>query len=151
MQHFSARHKKGFTLVELLVVVAIIGVMTIPLLLTYRSYRTSQALVASVQGVVNHARSAHIFSREARDQREWGVRSAGPTGYAIFSSGTVGKVDEQSYFLEPGVVFSQDFEILFKIGTGETDKDYNIELVNANGRVAQITIGQAGIVEALPI
>lgn len=146
MQLISARHR-GLTLVELLVVVAIFAVTVIPLLLTYRSYRTTQALLASAEAVANQARSAHVFAREARAQREWGIRSTGASSYAIFSTGAGGMRDEQGYSLESGVSFVDSFEIVFGIGTGETTEQSVIELANVNGRVSRVTVSKTGVVE----
>jgi len=130
-------------------VVVIIGVMATPLLLTYRSHRTSQALLSSAETVANHTRSAHVFAREARTQRGWGVRSTGQTSYSIFSLSTAGTRDEQKYVLDSGVAFEDDFEILFEIGTGDTARDATIVLVNANGRKSVVNVGRSGVVEVI--
>jgi prepilin-type N-terminal cleavage/methylation domain-containing protein len=143
----SFRFTKGITLIELLVVVAIIGLIAIPLLLTYRSYRTNQALIASAETVSNHTRSAHVFAREAKNQREWGVKSTSAASYAIYSSGPTGEAIEQRYSLDLGVSFEREFEILFSIGEGTAERDYTIELVNTNNRRAILGVSRAGVVE----
>lgn len=144
MQSTSARH--GMTLVELLVVVVLIGVTVIPLLLSYNSYRTSQALASSAQAVANNVRSAHIFAREAREQKEWGVKSTSGFSYAIFSSGTSVNIIQQ-YPLEVGISFARDFETLFEIGTGNLNSPQEIELINRKGNKIIITVSQTGVVE----
>lgn len=145
MQLISAR--RGMTLIELLVVVVIFGVTVIPLLLTYRSYRTTQALFSSTEAVANQVRSAHVFARESRSQREWGIKSTGANSYVIFSLGSTGSRDEQRYSLESGVSFVNSFDIVFEIGTGETDAQYVLEIVSINGRVSRVTVGETGVVE----
>lgn len=148
MQANSA-HLKGLTLIELLLVIAIISVLVIPLLLTYQGYRTSQALLASAEAVANHARSAHVFAREARNSREWGIKSINNYQYSIYSLGASGERLEYNYFLENRVFFVNDFNVLFKIGTGETDSNFDVELVNTNGSKAQVKISKFGLVEVL--
>ena len=139
--------KKGLTLIELIIVVAIIGIISVPLLLTYRSYRTNQALSASLEQVANHTRSVHIFAREARSQREWGIKNIDERVYAFYSSGATGVQEEQRYSLEHGVSFAQDFDILFEIGTGNTSSDYSISIVNTNGQQGLVDVSTVGIVE----
>jgi prepilin-type N-terminal cleavage/methylation domain-containing protein len=141
------RLSRGMTLFELLIVSAIFVVTLVPLLLTYRSYRTTQALAASAEAVANHTREAHIFSREARDRREWGIRSINASLYTLFSSGLEGTRDEERHALESGVEFADSFEILFTIGTGEALDDSVIELVNINGKETLVKISKFGVVE----
>ncbi len=145
----SMRVKNGVTFIELLVVVVIIGAIAIPLLITYRTYRTSQALATSSEAVANNIRSAHIFAREARSQREWGVKNLDPQMYALYSTGASGEVIEQRYSLASGVQFEKDFNILFTIGTGEADTNYEINLINTTGTETRISISEIGAVEVL--
>lgn len=142
--------KRGMTLIELLIVIAMIGAITFPLLLTYRTYRTSQALSASVEAVANHTRSVHIFSREAQKQREWGIKNIDDRVYALYSSGASGQIEEQKYILDSGVAFEEDFDILFRIGTGTADHDTTIKIVNINGKKAWINVSKNGVVEINP-
>jgi prepilin-type N-terminal cleavage/methylation domain-containing protein len=138
---------KGFTLIELLIVIAIIGIITFPLLLTYRSYRTSQALNSSVEQVANNVRAVHVFAREARNQREWGIKNLNDSMYALYSSGATGDVDEQQYSLASGVLFPEDFNVLFEIGSGDTDRDYSIPIENVNGKRINVDVSTEGVVE----
>lgn len=148
MQVLSA-YRRGLTLVELLVVVVIVGTLVVPLLLTYRSYRTSQALNSSVEALANRVRAAHIFAREARNQREWGIKSLDERAYVLYSSGASGETVEQRYLLEHRISFARDFNILFSIGTGETDRDYTLEVVSDNGNTARVSVSRLGVVEAV--
>jgi len=147
MNPFSARVKNGFSLVEVLVVVTIIGFFVVPLLITYQASRSTRALQASAEEVVNNVKSAHIFARESRDRRNWGVTSLSGDKYAIFSKGTGDKTIEKSFFLESGVRFASGFEVLFEIGTGETDSQKTVELENDRGLKSRIEILETGVVE----
>jgi len=149
MQVPSAR--RGMTLVELLVVVVLIGFTVIPFFLTYNSYRSNQALVNSAEQLANNMRAVHIFSREAREQKEWGIKNTNSAIYSIFSSGASGVSIIQQYPLEVGVSFARDFEILFQIGTGETETSQEIELINRRGSKVTVTISQTGVVGVGPI
>lgn len=143
----AKRARKGMTLIEILIVVAIIGMITFPLLLTYRSYRTTQALSASAESVANHTTSVHIFAREAQKQREWGIKNKGDSTYVIYSTGASGIIEEQNYILDAGVSFEEDFDILFEIGTGKTENESVIKIVNINGHGIWVTVSENGVVE----
>lgn len=139
----------GVTLIELLVVVAIIGVISFPLLLTYKNYRTNQALLASAEEFANRTRTVHVFAREAQKQREWGIKYKSENSYVLYSTGASGILEEQNYILESGVSFLQQFDVLFEIGTGATTADQSIELLNANGRKMLVYISKNGVVEVI--
>ncbi len=145
----STNSARGVTLIELILVVTLVGVVFIPLLLTYGSYRTARALQASSEAVANHATSAHIFARDAKSQKEWGIKSTNDRTYAIYSSGASGEKIENSYSLEQGVTFSEDFTILFHIGRGTTSEDSEISLTANNGVIRKIMVSASGIVEEI--
>lgn len=137
----------AFTFIEILIVVTIVGLMVIPLFITYNSSRANRALDASAEEVVNNTTSAHIFARTARDQKNWGVKNLTDKTYAIVSKGKGPVEISKRYSLEPGVKFDKNFQILFDIGTGETKKDEEIKLVNDNGISKTVKIFATGVVE----
>lgn len=137
----------GFTLIEVILVVVIIGVVFTPLLLTYSAYRNTQALYNSAEAVANHTTSAHIFARDAKNQRNWGIKNIDSRRYSIYSSGDSGELNEYNYSLEPGVSFGHDFEILFEIGSGETSHDFQIKLENESKKKLNINVSKLGIAE----
>ena len=149
MKYFSAP-RKGLTLIELLLVITIVGVLFIPLLITYRTARTTRALDTSAEEIKNHATSAHIFAREAREKLNWGLVSSSDSTYAIVKEDALGRQTFQNYTLPSGVKFVSNFEVIFKIGSGETDGEKIISLINSNGLERKIQILSTGIVEVLP-
>lgn len=149
MRFLSAHDNKyaGVTLIELLIVVAIIGLVFFPLLLTYRGYRTNQALLASAEEVANHARSVHIFSRESYKLREWGIKNSDSSNYSLYSSGASGELIENNYRLENNIYFEENFDVLFQIGSGEASLESAIKLIADNGQKMQVNINKSGVVE----
>lgn len=137
----------GFSLIELLVVVAIFGLVFFPLIISYGSHRTNQALFANAEQVANHTRTVHIFAREARKEREWGVKSKSDSAYVLYSSGSSGIVEEQNYALDSGITFESGFDVLFEIGTGEAKSKDTIKLLGSNGKRTWVEVSDSGLVE----
>lgn len=137
----------GFSLVELLVVVAIFGLVFFPLIITYGSHRTSQALSSNAEQVANYVRAAHIFSREAQKEREWGIRSKSDSAYTLYSTGSSGIVEVQNYTLDNGVTFESGFDILFEIGTGRAKTRKTIKLQGSNGKRIWVEVSDSGLIE----
>lgn len=144
MSTISAR---GITFIEIILVVTLVGVVFVPLLLTYGSYRNTRALYVSAEAVANQTTSAHIFARDAKDQKDWGIKSTSEQSYSIYSSGASGTKLENNYSLEPGVSFVKDFDILFAIGKGTTSADSEIILKSSKGLERRILVTKSGVVE----
>lgn len=138
----------GFTLIELLLVVAIIGLFSVPFIYSYRTTVVNQALSSSTEQLVGNIRSARIFSREAVEQKQWGVRSVGKNSYAVFSTGDSEYENRQMHFLENGIEFTEEFEIVFEIGSGAADDSQIFLLSNLNGTTARVDVLETGIVES---
>ena len=147
MHTAQRKSKKGFTLIELIIVTAIVSLAFIPLLITYRGTRTNQALLNSAESFANHTRSAHVFARESRETKNWGIKRLNQTQYAIFSVISGADENENVYTLENAITFNADFRILFNIGTGETDNSQTITLNARNGNSIEIEVLKTGVVD----
>ena len=145
-QHYSKK-SNGFTLIELILVTAIIGVITVPFIITYRNSRANQALRTSAEQVADHARSAHVFAREANEGNGWGITSTDDSSYAIVSGTETDWNEFSSYVLQPQITFTNDFFVWFEIGTGAIDSGQTIELSNLNGTKSKVDINENGVVE----
>ena len=141
------RLKPAFTLVEILIVVTLFGLTFFPFYFAYVRSQSNQALVVSTEQFSDILRSAHVFSREAKDKKIWAVRKESLTSYAMLSSAGSGWKIEKSYQLEKNVSFVDDFFIKFKIGTGEIDEDKHVILENKYGKQMKVKILKAGVVE----
>ncbi|RJR30113.1 hypothetical protein C4564_00960 [Candidatus Microgenomates bacterium] len=149
MPKLPAKHPliSAFSLIELLLVVTLIGIFSVPLFITYRTSRSNQALRASAEGLANTLRSAHILAREAKDSKNWGVANSNNSTYDLLS-GSQGKSEKFSTVaLDEGIYFSDGFEIWYTIGTGETKDERVVELVNQNGKTIQVQALTSGVVE----
>jgi len=137
---------KGFTLVEMLIVVAIIGIFTIPLLITYRSSQNNQKLRVAAEEFADQVRTVHIYARDAKDKKAWGVDLSG-NSYSLLS----GRIDsykvDKSLSLGKNIEFETDYFIWFDIGTGQTDQNYEVVIVDTRGKQIAVKISKNGIVE----
>ncbi len=136
----------GVTLIELLIVIAIIATLLIPILITYGNSRRNQALKISAERFSTLVTTAHIYAREAKGVTAWGVVRETPTTYALVS-GIPGTYDiEIRSATEQQVSFTDDFTIWFDLGTGETDKTHTLYL-ESGGKQTEIVVETTGVVE----
>ncbi len=138
---------QGFTLVEILLVAAIIAIVAIPFLITYRNSRGNQALRTSAEQFADQARSAHIFAREAKEKSSWGITRTSENSYALISGSEISSEIVATRSLESQISFMDDFTVWFQIGTGETGENYSIQLTNPIGSISTVTINKNGVVE----
>jgi type II secretory pathway pseudopilin PulG len=147
----AQKNIRALTLVELLIVIAIIIVLLLPLLITYRTSRASQALRASTEQLADDIRTAHIYARESKDKKAWGIKKLGSDSYALVSGTDTTSVISQNFHLEPGITFTNDFIIWFGSGTGETLLDSSVMLQNLNGKKMEVVVIKSGAVEVKTI
>jgi prepilin-type N-terminal cleavage/methylation domain-containing protein len=137
---------KGFTLIEMLIVVVLIGMVSVPLFVKYRYAQQNQALRVSAEEFADRLRGAHIYARNARDRKAWGVVRQGTSGYALVS----GKSDEYAvdttYELEKGIEFAGGFSIWFVAGSGDAEET-SVVIVNSGGRKMKINVYKSGSVD----
>jgi prepilin-type N-terminal cleavage/methylation domain-containing protein len=144
------RNLPGFTLIELLVVIALIGIITVPLLLNYQGAKANQSLLASSEQLADALRQAHIFSREAKDNKTWGVLYLDDTTYQLVTytdPADPPTTIEKTWHLDSGIRFNTpDFDIKFIKGSGELASQTNIELTNSNNVTKKVVILTTGVV-----
>jgi len=150
LRNKSFRHSSpGFTLVEILIVLTLIATLTVPLIISYQNSRTTQALRTSAEELANQVRSAHVFAREANEQKGWGILRTSETTYSLVSGEKYDWTVVTSRRTEHGVTFQNDFFIWFELATGETDMDYSIVLSTPKGITQTVNIVTTGLVEIL--
>lgn len=141
------RLPNGVTLIELLVVIAIMSVFVVPVFITYSTSRNNQAIRTSAESLSNILKTAHIYAREAKDQRSWAVRSTGTNTYEM-ANGTCDQLQTvTSYRLESNVSFANEFSFCYEIGTGDTATRGQVVMATRTGRRIQLDVYTTGIVE----
>lgn len=145
MNRYTAQ---AFSLIEVIIVTALIAIVTVPLLINGRTVSISQGLKTSVQLVSNDLVTAKIYSREGKNQASWGIRTISANQYELIygtqSNPTVQLVRQ----LEERVVFENNATIWFGIGSGETSQNVTINLIAPDsGKRAIINVNTNGLVE----
>ncbi len=136
------------SLIELLLVITILAMVGFALFFSYSRSQSTQALKASLEGLSDDLRLAHVFSREGRDRAQWGIVSnTDKRGYELkYKSSLVqGTLSKKS--LENTVEFAQDFQIWFEPGTGYYSSPTTILLKNKYGKLMHLTVSSTGVVE----
>ncbi|MEK7165319.1 MAG: prepilin-type N-terminal cleavage/methylation domain-containing protein [Patescibacteria group bacterium] len=143
------RDSPAFTLVELLLVIALVATVSLPLGNAFITARSNQALVASAEQLSDRLRQAHIFAREAKDTKGWAIIRIDSTSYAL-ASGTPATWEYiETYDLERDVTIPNNFRVWYEIGTGSTAPQI-ILVRNNHGTEKSIIIHATGVVEIEP-
>lgn len=141
---------KGFSFIELLVVVVIISVLSIPFVINYKTTRNTQVLNAAAEVLGDRIRNAHVFAREANEKKGWGIVRDSETRYLLVSGEKDDWSTQSSYSLQSGVTIPDVFFIWFEKGTGETENLQTISIVNRSGKTIQVVVQKTGLVEVDP-
>lgn len=137
----------ALTLFEVLIVIALIGVISLPLYISYTRSQSNQSLRSSSEQLLNTLKSAHISAREAKDKRAWGVKNIDERSYALVSGKQASPRIERITSLESLVTFPEDFEVWFEIGTGNAVEEKTVRLLNSNNLTKDISVSKTGIID----
>lgn len=142
--NYSAR---GITLIELLVVVALIGLISIPIIFNVRQAGGNQSLRSSSQVLSNDLQVVKNASRDAKNQKAWGIISdSSLSTYKVVSGTSSSFTVDQMKSLDKGISFKSPFAVWFQIGSGELPSGTTITLVNLNGRTSTLDINTQGVI-----
>lgn len=141
----------GLTFIEVLLIVALISIISIPLYLSYTRTQANQGLLSSTEQFITVLNRASLFARQAKDQKEWGVRKRDDTSFELISGKPDAAVLVSTNSVEHFVSIPDDFLIWFDIGTGQTDRDYTVVFENTYGRKIEVNIYETGLVESTVI
>lgn len=138
---------KGLTLIELLVVIALLGLVGYSGYTVWYKAQANQALSASAEQLATIIESAHIFSRDFREEKTWGVVSLNTTTYALMTKDQDGStVNEEEKTLLAPIMFIEPFSVVFDPGTGNLPAPVVITLTRQAQQTARITVNEFGVV-----
>lgn len=146
--------KKGFTVIELLVVLAILAVLMVVITPSFMRFRQQQALQNTTNGVLSLITSARTKTLSGNDNSIYSVRFE--SSRAILFKGIVytdGMATNEIYGYESpvtlGTVLLQDATqvLTFDRLRGTTSQHGTIQLQLPNGTTRMITVTQTGSAE----
>lgn len=146
---FKTKNKNGFTLIEVMVVIAIIGIMTSISIVSFVTSRRNAALEAASREVESVLREAQNYALSGKNLTNpsctgFNVRNQGVSNYILFNN-----CINMPFSLKNGVVFSNSGTIRFVIPHGrlETIAPYvNCLSVSNGGNHYNISVNSAGLI-----
>ncbi|OHA84332.1 MAG: hypothetical protein A2937_01170 [Candidatus Yonathbacteria bacterium RIFCSPLOWO2_01_FULL_47_33b] len=153
MRHAS--FQKGFTILELLMVISIIAVLAAIIMLSFTSFRNSSALQTTSENTISILNKARSNTIGSKDGYQYGVHF-GTNDATLFRGATfvVGDSSNEIYALDVAVqVSATSFtgggsEVLFQKFTGKTDQYGTITLQVSSDPTKTVTISieETGVV-----
>ena len=149
--------KKGFTLLELIIVIAVLGIVAGGAFAVFSSFITNTYVDNTTQEIVNVLRKANTDSIARLYDLNWGVHFDDITSKFTFFAGdsydTRNMQYDEATNLPLSVTFSQislnggGKDILFRKISGDTTQYGSLKVRSASGRERIITINQLGQIE----
>jgi len=138
----------AYTLIELLVVMALAGLLMIGGVTAFVTAKNNQDLSQTTDHIADTFRRAHIFSRDAKEEKEWGVQSTDTDQYMIVSRSLPEDLPQVvvTYSLPSSVHFSAPFLVWFGKGTGEIDAPFVETIENTNKQKNTLRVEKTGMV-----
>lgn len=147
-------YQKGYTLVEMIVGVAIIVLLAAILSRGFVEYRRSQVVVHSATEVVSLLEEARALTANSKDAARYGVHFETTKAVLFKTTYTAGAAGNEEYLLDPMTQISAialsggGAELLFERLTGEATKSGTITVSLLDGSKQKIiTIRTTGIAE----
>jgi prepilin-type N-terminal cleavage/methylation domain-containing protein len=141
------KNKKGFSLIELLVVLAIFSILLVISNSVYVSFRSSSNLKIATTSVVQAIRHAQINSQSVKEDSKWGVEILS-NKIVVFKGENYATREvsaDQNLDLPKGIIPTGVSEIVFEKLFGSTNTIGTIVLTNSAG-VKNISINEKGTV-----
>jgi len=143
-------HQRGFTLIEVLLSVAIIGILVGLSLPLYRSFQTRSDLDVVTQGFADALYRAQSYARSGRQDSAWSIHI--PPNYGSFYlykgssfAGREAQYDETFSYV--GSTSSSTLsDITFSKFTGEPTATGSVTITSPNNETRTVTINAKGLV-----
>ena len=143
-----AKNNKGFTLIELMLVISLIALLSGLSISVFSSTQTKNDLNIAVSTFVNDARNAQIKARLSSQDDAWGVKIE--QSQIILFKGNNFNSRDQSYDqitkISPNITFSGLSDYSFVKVTGLPVVPGSVTLSNVSGQDLTINISSNGVI-----
>ncbi len=148
--------KKGFTLLELIIAMAILAVISVIVLSTLQSFNNNQALDKDTQAVVAYLDEAKNKTIASKNAAQYGVRMAS-SSVTLFkgSSYNAADTENQTYTFNSVILINTlslqggGSDVVFMRLTGETSQNGTITLSSIRASsIRTVTIYKTGAIES---
>lgn len=145
---YQARYShaaRGFTLIEMMVVIAVIGMLASVSTTAYSSFKTHENLEIAANGVVEAIRYAQANAQSGKGGSSWGAEIL-PSSVVVFKGASYAGRDaasDQALDFPGGVTASGLSEIVFAAVTGFTANTGIVVMTNSSG-TKNISINEKG-------
>lgn len=141
------KSRSAFTYIEIILVVVLLTMLSLPLLNNYFSASNKYHLQAAVTDVADAVRTAHVYSREGQKQVAWGVHTINANTYEVIRGSSSSFTVEATKTIPTDTTFKSAFTIWFELGSGESNADQDIVIVNQKGSEGHIKVYKTGVVD----
>jgi prepilin-type N-terminal cleavage/methylation domain-containing protein len=147
-----SKNKKGFSFIELMVVIAIISIMTTVTLVSMNTAQKKEALITAAREVAAVVRETQNYALTGKDLRNqinscsftftWGDSS---------SSYDISGCKEQNYSLKNGVTFFNNGNFSFSVPSGNLNTSSTMDIIlRNNNNNYHVCVYVSGIVNERP-
>jgi prepilin-type N-terminal cleavage/methylation domain-containing protein len=149
-------NRRGFTLIEMLIVITIMGILVVSVLTIFTKINSSQAIDKDAQLLVETLRQAQSQTLSSQNASQYGVHIA-TTSVTLFTGTTYSSSDtsNKSFLFNTRDIVSTisliggSTNVVFKRLTGETDQSGTITLFSpAASSTKTVTIYKTGVIQS---
>lgn len=143
--------QSGFSLLEIILVVAIISILSLLGTVFYTRFLTQNAVANTAEHLTSQIRKAQIYSMEGKQNSgTWGVNyTTSPKQIQLYLQGDL--AFDENYSIQPNVTISPTFNLLFAHLTGKpSGATFPLVItISGNNSQEQISINSEGVVSRL--
>jgi prepilin-type N-terminal cleavage/methylation domain-containing protein len=147
--------KKGFTLIEIVIVIGILGVLSTISMVTFISFKNTQGINKDSEAIVEMLQQARTQTLSSQNASVYGVHF-GTTSVTLFAGSTysAGVATNEVYnFLSADTVLSVTLtgggnDVIFSRLTGETTQNGTIVISSTSATITRtVSVFKTGVIE----